>query len=658
MKIIYRPEVDALRAIAVISVIIYHAQIKVFNYQLFQGGFLGVDIFFVISGYLITSLIFKELTFTGKLSLNNFYQKRIRRILPALLFVMISSLPFAWVFLFPNDFVDFAKSILSSLGFFSNFYFHYSGLIYGSEDGLLKPFLHLWSLSIEEQYYFFFPLLLLICFKYFRKYIFFFLIIFFFISIIFADWGSRNFFSFTFYSIHSRIWEFIAGSLVAYLEINLKEKKNSISNSIFVFTGLLFIGYSIFFYNEKDIHHPSIYTLIPIVGTCLILWFSNKQELITKILSFKLFVAIGLISYSLYLWHYPLLAFARISGFFYENDFKKLLLLFLLIIFSVTTYFIIERPFRNKIYSFKLIFFIILINFIILAVVSFIIIMNNGFVNRLIVKEKFQEQNTYLYLSQDGEPCFGRKENFCQFGSGEKKIILLGDSHLASLSFDLHNRIKNQDYKFLPITNAGYFHFRDNVSLSIGTKKINQDYLNLNNRIEEILNSSRNNIIILGGATSLYFYKESIRPNRWHSEYVDRNSAIYAAESLEKDFLNFIQDLSINNDIILLYPIPEPGRDLKKKNFKNTYIKNFNFYYNDFLKVNNRTINLFDNINSAKVRKVYPYKIFCSSSNNKCLTHNQDNYFFFDGFHPSLKGAEMINDLIVKEINNIKENRF
>ena len=171
MKIIYRPEVDALRAIAVISVIIYHAQIKVFNYQLFQGGFLGVDIFFVISGYLITSLIFKELIFTGRLSLNNFYQKRLRRILPALLFVMISSLPFAWVFLFPNDFVDFAKSILSSLGFFSNFYFHYSGLIYGSEDGLLKPFLHLWSLSIEEQFYLIFPFFLFFIIKFYKSYL-------------------------------------------------------------------------------------------------------------------------------------------------------------------------------------------------------------------------------------------------------------------------------------------------------------------------------------------------------------------------------------------------------------------------------------------------------------------------------------------------------
>lgn len=421
---------------------------------------------------------------------------------------------------------------------------------------------------------------------------------------------------------------------------------------------MLFIGYSILFFNEKVIQHPSLLTLIPIAGTCLFLWFSNQHELITKILSFKLLVGIGLISYSLYLWHYPILAFARISDFFYENELNKLILLFILIIFSLTTYFAVEKPFRKKIYSFKLIFFIIFLNFLTLSVISFIIIMNNGFPNRLIVKEKFQTQNTYLYLSQNGETCFGRKNNFCQFGSSEKKIILLGDSHLASLSFDLYNRVKNQDYKFLPITNPGYFHFRDNISLSVGTKKINYDYIDLRNRIDEILSSSRNNIIILGGATSLYFYKESIRTNRWQSEYADKNTLIHMPERLEKDFLNMIEDLSKNNDIILIYPTPEIGRDLMKKNFKNIFIKNFQFYYSDFLKVNNRTIDLFDKINSSKVRKVYPYKIFCNSFDNKCLTHDQDNYFFFDGFHPSLKGAEMINDLIIKEINNLKENQL
>ena len=166
MKINYRPEIDGLRAVAVIAVIFYHAQINILGYQPFKGGFIGVDIFFVISGYLITSIILKELITTGTFSFLNFYQRRIRRIIPALLFVMLASLPFGWIYLLPSSFIDFSKSILYSIGFSSNFYFHYSGLEYGTIDGLFKPFLHTWSLSVEEQYYIIFPLTLILCFKY------------------------------------------------------------------------------------------------------------------------------------------------------------------------------------------------------------------------------------------------------------------------------------------------------------------------------------------------------------------------------------------------------------------------------------------------------------------------------------------------------------
>ena len=171
MKLTYRPEIDGLRAIAVGAVILYHAQITIFGHQPFKGGFIGVDIFFVISGYLITSIILKELLTYGSFSFKHFYERRIRRILPALLFVMLVSLPFAWTYLMPLRFEDFSKSILYSLGFSSNFYFFYSGQQYGAESGLLKPFLHTWSLSVEEQYYILFPIVLLITFKYFRKYI-------------------------------------------------------------------------------------------------------------------------------------------------------------------------------------------------------------------------------------------------------------------------------------------------------------------------------------------------------------------------------------------------------------------------------------------------------------------------------------------------------
>ena len=123
MKLAYRPEIDGLRAIAVSAVILYHAQITILGHQLFKGGFIGVDIFFVISGYLITSIILKELVTTGSFLFKHFYERRIRRILPALLFVMLVSLPFAWMYLLPSSFIDFSKSILYSLGFSSNFYF-------------------------------------------------------------------------------------------------------------------------------------------------------------------------------------------------------------------------------------------------------------------------------------------------------------------------------------------------------------------------------------------------------------------------------------------------------------------------------------------------------------------------------------------------------
>ena len=361
MKIIYRPEIDGLRAIAVGAVILYHAQITIFGQQSFKGGFIGVDIFFVISGYLITSIILKELVNTGSFSFKHFYERRIRRILPALLFVMLVSLPFAWIYLLPNSFIDFSKSILYSLGFSSNFYFWYSGHQYGAESGMLKPFLHTWSLSVEEQFYIIFPIILLITFKNFKKYLTHILILGFLISLGLADWGSKNYPSFNFYVLPTRGWELLAGSILAYFEITKGHRnKNKTLNLILPFVGLILIGHSISFFND-EMFHPSFYSLSPIIGVCLIIWFSSKNELITKILSTKLFVGIGLISYSLYLWHYPIFAFARITQFAQGSLFNKLLLGIITVILSTFTYYFVERPFRDKKNNFKVLLSLILI---------------------------------------------------------------------------------------------------------------------------------------------------------------------------------------------------------------------------------------------------------------------------------------------------------
>ena len=313
MKLTYRSEIDGLRAIAVSAVIFYHSQITILGHQPFKGGFIGVDIFFVISGYLITSIILKELFATNTFSFKHFYQRRIRRILPAILFVMLASFLFAWIYLLPHSLIDFSKSIFYSLFFGSNFYFHISGQEYGALSGLLKPFLHTWSLSVEEQFYILFPVIMLITFKYLKKYIIHVLIFGFIISLGLAEWGSRNHPSVSFYYLHTRMWELLAGSILAYFEVKLGYRsKNQTLKTILPGFGLLLIIFNIIFFKTYFLH-PSIYTLPSIIGVCLIIWFSHEDEFVTKILSSKIFVGVGLISYSLYLLHYPVFAFARIT---------------------------------------------------------------------------------------------------------------------------------------------------------------------------------------------------------------------------------------------------------------------------------------------------------------------------------------------------------
>ena len=386
MKLTYRPEIDGLRAIAVSAVIFYHAQISILGHQPFKGGFIGADIFFVISGYLITSIILKELITTGTFSFRNFYQRRIRRIIPAILFVMLASSFFAWIYLLPNSLIDFSKSIIYSLFFSSNFYFHTSGQEYGALSGLLKPFLHTWSLSVEEQFYILFPVILLITFKYVKKYIIHVLIIGFLISLGLADWSSRNYPSISFYYLHTRMWELIAGSILAYFEIQLGHRSNNQTLKIILpGFGLLLIIFNIIFF-KTYFPHPSIYTLPSIIGVCLIIWFSHKDEFVTKILSSKLFVGVGLISYSLYLWHYPVFAFARITEFVEGGLGEKVLVGIVTLILSIISFYLVERPARNSKYKFRYVILSIIFFFIILATFSLKIIYKNGFENR--VKDK------------------------------------------------------------------------------------------------------------------------------------------------------------------------------------------------------------------------------------------------------------------------------
>ena len=168
----YIPAIDTLRAFSVLAVIFYHAKININNFEIFSGGFLGVDVFFVISGFLITKIILKDIN-QNKFSFKNFYLRRIKRILPLLILVIITCIPFSIFFFLPKNLIEFSNSSVFALLFTSNFYFLIDGMNYGEENSLLKPLLHTWTLGVEEQFYLLYPIFLILILKYFQKYFFF-----------------------------------------------------------------------------------------------------------------------------------------------------------------------------------------------------------------------------------------------------------------------------------------------------------------------------------------------------------------------------------------------------------------------------------------------------------------------------------------------------
>lgn len=344
MSIKYRPEIDGLRTVAVFSVVLYHANLAFKDLNLFKGGFIGVDVFFVISGYLITMIILKELQ-KGHFSFAYFYERRARRILPALFTVMLVSIPLAWQYMLPIDMKAYAGSLLSALGFGSNIWFWQEDS-YAAAPSALKPLLHTWSLSVEEQFYVVFPILLCLLYRFGRKSITWVFIIVCLLSLQLAQWGSTRFPDANFFLLPSRGWELLAGAILARIELEKGRLKYPFWGAIMPTLGLFLICSSVVFFDDKT-PHPSYITALPILGTMFLIWFCREGEWITRLLSSKPFVSIGLISYGFYLWHFPVFVFSRLKGST-PSDIKSLKYIGLALLLAVLSYFFIEKPTRNR----------------------------------------------------------------------------------------------------------------------------------------------------------------------------------------------------------------------------------------------------------------------------------------------------------------------
>ena len=336
----YRAEIDGLRGLAVVPVILFHGGFKGFD-----GGFVGVDVFFVISGYLITSIIFAEMN-EGKFSLVNFYERRARRILPALFFVILLCVIPAYFFMLPDELENFGQSTIASILMSNNLLLAITSGYWGMDNDF-KPLLHTWSLAVEEQYYLLFPLLLMLTWRWGKRWIFITLFLVFTLSLALAHWGSANQPIYTFFLLPTRAWEILLGAFCAfYFERKRAVQIPKALNEALGLIGLALIIWAIFAF-DKNTPFPSLYALVPTAGTFLIILCAQQGTVVCRILSNKLIVGTGLVSYSAYLIHQPVFAFARLIST--EPPGTVLLLCLIGLTFSAAymSWKYVERPFRR-----------------------------------------------------------------------------------------------------------------------------------------------------------------------------------------------------------------------------------------------------------------------------------------------------------------------
>jgi peptidoglycan/LPS O-acetylase OafA/YrhL len=341
----YRPEIDGLRAIAVAAVILFHA-----GFALFRGGFVGVDVFFVISGFLITSIIVEELK-TGRFSVLRFYERRARRILPALFTVMAACIPFAYRLLSPDGLKDFAQSLAAICLFASNILF-WGESGYFDTQAELKPLLHTWSLAVEEQFYVVFPLLLLAAWRVGRRFLLVLIGVIAVSSFIVSVDEVRNFPSAAFYLLPSRAWQLLVGAVASFVaegwwNATARHRFARLTGEAIGWVGMTMILFALFLFDART-PFPGPHAAVPTLGTALVLLAATDRTRVGRMLAWGPLVGLGLISYSAYLWHQPLFAFTKHALLADLPTDLAIVLCVTTLVLGCLSWRYVEQPFRDR----------------------------------------------------------------------------------------------------------------------------------------------------------------------------------------------------------------------------------------------------------------------------------------------------------------------
>lgn len=550
----YRPDIDGLRAVAVLLVLFHHA----FPLHL-SGGFIGVDIFFVISGYLITTINVGEIE-AGSFNLWHFYIRRICRIIPALLVVMLAALIAGWFFFLPSEFEHLGEHIAAGASFLSNLLL-YSEDRYFNKASDFKPLLHLWSLAIEEQFYLIWPFVMIVGWK--RPKLFFPI----FWATILLSFGLNNLRvtsepSKAFFVLNHRVWELLLGSLLAFFY-----NKPSINKwfskfpTLFSSLGFFLILIGLFTLDQRS-PYPGFRALLPTVGALLIIASPYAWPNQT-ILSHRAVVAIGLISYPLYLWHWPIFSFAHIL----KQDITWIIATGIIatsLILATLTYRLIERPIRVLSFARKKRLTIILVFSLFLA---FVIGVS---VNKKLIRTYTYTPRLMKFIEAVGDWDFPGKAVKIRFrngldyyvlGTGEHEVVLIGDSHIMQYYPRIEKIIQKNQTAFFITSGAcppipDMLHKSFSTDLCQKTLEMTRALINRPNVKTVVVGPSWEDKFLAG---TKYYFKN---PHEWPTVQVGSVGFKHALGSLGQYLLSFKK---LGKKVFLILSIPagdafDPGQ--------------------------------------------------------------------------------------------------
>lgn len=649
----YRREIDGLRALAVVPVILFHA-----GFPLFSGGFVGVDVFFVVSGFLITSLIVEEQA-RGSFTIAGFYERRVRRILPAMFVMLAASTVGAWLWLVPAEMKDFGASLASVSLFGSNLFFWLTSG-YFSTAAELQPLLHTWSLSVEEQYYVLFPIAMTLAWKLGVRRVVIIAAVLGFLSVAAWVWFARVNPTAAFFLLPTRAWELVLGMLVAFY-VRRGHAPAPAVREVLSMAGVALICASVGLL-ANDMPFPGWPPLVPTVGTALVLAYATRDTMAGRLLGLPLLVGIGLVSYSAYLWHQPLFAFARHGSVAAPGPGTYLILIALTFIAAFLSWRYVEMPARDRRrFSRRQVFGVGAVGSVTMLGVGMAIHAGNGLPGRFdaitlgLLGTSMQAYEASVSRCWERMLAAPSVHSGCQIGArtGTPRVAIVGDSHAGALLGELDAQLAQAGVAGVSYTlrSCPPLESGEPVRFTSGEREC----MHLRRSFfDELSGSAVPPVVVVSARWPLLMEKTRFSNGEGGVEHgfvwewkLESAQQPYQAAMAANIAGSVAEILDSGRKVVLVYPVPEMGWDVPahlaklRMTLRRTRPEDGSVSHQAVMQRTRRAVEALDSLGEhPNLLRVRPERELCSAG--RCIAHVGGVPLYLDNNHLSADGARLV----------------